>query len=86
MAKTIAASVKLEDKNENLTKLRELVEKFSTNEKEEELADSRFKTILMEIKDIVENEYDECDSQEKKLKAYERICYKIQIILKRFKL
>lgn len=85
MAKN-AISVKLEEKNENLTKLRELVEKFSANEKEEELDDDRFKAILTEIKEVVESEYHETDSTEKKLRAYERICHKIQIILKRFKL
>jgi hypothetical protein len=85
MDKTISPSVKLENKNENLMKLRELVEKFSLNE-EEELNDNRFKTILNEIKNVVESEYHEEYSDEQKLRSYERICHKIQIILKRFKL
>jgi uncharacterized UPF0160 family protein len=86
MGKTTVASIKLGENNENLTKLRELVEKFSINEKEEELESNRFKAILTEIKDVVESEYHDTDSTEKKLRAYERICHRIQIILKRFKL
>jgi hypothetical protein len=86
MAKIIATSVKLNEENENITKLRKLVDKFSLNEHEEDLGNERFKAILTEIKDVVESEYDENESTEKKLKSYERICHKIQIILKRFKL
>lgn len=74
------------DVNENILKLRKLADKLCQHDNEEEQQEKSYRTVIKEIKNIVESEYDNVINGEDKLRCYEKMCNKIRFLLNKFKL
>lgn len=72
--------------NENLVKLKELSDKLSVYETDRSINENVYKVIVNEIKEVIENEYNDYDSDERIVIAQKRICEKIKFILNKFKI
>lgn len=72
--------------NENIIKLKELSDRICKYEMNEEAHEKFYVDIINEIKNIVDEESNNVKSDVDKLNSYERMCYKIKIILNKLKL
>jgi hypothetical protein len=72
--------------NTNILKLKELSDRICQYEKTEHDEEEKYKNVINEIKKVLETENPSLNTdKEIRLKCYEKICSKIQIILNRFK-
>lgn len=74
--------------NDNLKKLKELSDKLCDYDTKDIMEPEDLKNTLLRIKQVVESEEENLKSvdKDKRLKGYERMCFKLNIILNKLKL
>lgn len=77
-------------KNENLIKLRELSDKLCSIDYNKVTSEEiKYKDVVGEISEVIEDSEEtlfEVKDNDNKLKCYETMCYKLKLIVNKFKL